>query len=460
MSGRPELVLVSTERERQIGQEEARKVEQSVGLVDDEALRAWVEGIGARLAGHSPRQDVSYHFYVLDSPDPNAFALPGGHVYVSRGLLALVNEEDELANVLGHEIAHVAARHAVRRITVATPFALLTGIPALLTGIVSPALGEGIAGAGALVGGLVLAPYSRDQEREADRLGMELAARGGWDPGAMSRFLTTLERDERAAGPDGGLSWFATHPATADRVRTTAAHAAQIERGPKAPDAGDRPALLARLEGLLLGDDPRQGVFVDDLFLHPELDLAVRFPKGWQTHNARDYVAAVAPDREAFASLHVAAEGDDPLAGARADGVDQALAQRLEPLEVAGHRALRLEVAQQGDTLMVTWVARRGLVYRFTGAGSTSGFEKRRAAFDAFVQSMRPLGSDRDRILEGRLQVWRAREGESLPGLVARAGSRWSPEQTAISNALDPEVRLEPGQRIKLEVPRPYRESS
>jgi predicted Zn-dependent protease len=458
VSGRPEVVLISHQREIEIGVEEARKIEASVGLVTDAELLGWVQHVGERLAAHSPRQNLTYHFYVADTADTNAFALPGGHVYVSRELLALLNQEDELASVLGHEIAHVAARHAVRRMTVATPFAVITGIPALLTGIVSPALGDTIASAGQLAGGLVLAPYSRDQEREADRIGTELAALAGWDPASLSSLLLTLEREEQASGAARRAGWLDTHPTTPERARLAAEHAGELRRGPRAPDSGDRAALLGRLDGLLLGDDPSQGVFVGSLFLHPDLDLAVRFPEGWETSNARAAVAAVAPGGEAFVSLQVSGQGDDPLEGARADGIGPELEAELEPLTVAGLPAQRLRVERRGKTLVVTWLARRGLLYRLTGAASSEAYETHRARFASFAGSLRGLRrSEREQILETRLRVRRVDAGETLPALLERHGSNWTATQTALANALDPQAPLVEGQLLKLAIPQRYR---
>src|SRR5207249_11149609 len=127
-----------------------------------------------RLAAPSPRRDVSYTFAVVDMAEPNAFALPGGEIFVSHGLLVLATSEYELTGVLGHEIGHVAARHAARRVTRAAPLALVTALGAGITGLVSPAVGGLLGGVGKLANSALLAPYSRDQEREADRVGPEL----------------------------------------------------------------------------------------------------------------------------------------------------------------------------------------------------------------------------------------------------------------------------------------------
>src|SRR5215475_11564384 len=194
VSGRPELTLVSTEKEKEIGAEEAKNVEKYMGLVDDARLTAYLDALGQRLVKESPRQDVSYQFSVVDMIEPNAFALPGGYVYVTRGLLALVNTEDELAGVVGHEIGHVAARHSVQKISKQGPFALLTNLVAGITGLVSPMVGNIIGGVGEFAQSLVFAPYSRSQETEADRVGQEIEARAGWDPTGLSTFLRTLER--------------------------------------------------------------------------------------------------------------------------------------------------------------------------------------------------------------------------------------------------------------------------
>jgi len=178
VSGRPEAVLISAEEERELGAQEAKNVEKTMGLVVDPEIVAYVKTLGSRLAEQSPRQDVHYTFQIVDMEAPNAFALPGGYVYVSRGLLVLVNSEDELAGVMGHEIGHVAGRHAVQRITrvaATSPLRIATGIAGAAVSIVTPRVGTAIADVGQVATALVIAPYSRDQEREADRVGQEIA---------------------------------------------------------------------------------------------------------------------------------------------------------------------------------------------------------------------------------------------------------------------------------------------
>ena len=159
VSGRPELTLVSEELEIKLGTEEAEKIEQQMGLVPDEEFTRYLNRLGKRLADESPRPNLDYRFHVVDMAEPNAFALPGGHIYVSRGILALANSEDELAGVIGHEIGHVAARHSVRTISKRGPFAVLFGVASGLAGLVSQLVGNLIGGVGELTQSVIFSPY-------------------------------------------------------------------------------------------------------------------------------------------------------------------------------------------------------------------------------------------------------------------------------------------------------------
>ena len=249
VSKMPEVTLLTVEQEKKIGEEEAKKVEQQMGLLDNEALTGYVNGVGQRLAKESPRQDVPYQFHVVDMTEPNAFALPGGYVYVTRGLLALVNTEDELAGVVGHEIGHVAARHTVQRVSRQGPFALITNLVSGVTGFFVPIVGDIVGGVGNFAQSLVFSPYSRSQESQADEVGQEMAAKAGWNPAGLAIFLDTLGREE-ALLSDGPRkpSFFDSHPATPDRVKHTTKHAKELTQASREPIAANRDAFLARLD--------------------------------------------------------------------------------------------------------------------------------------------------------------------------------------------------------------------
>ena len=228
VTGQREVVLLSEAQEAQLGRESAAQVEEQMGIVDDPAMAGYIRELGARLARHSPRRGVDYRFAIADMGVPNAFALPGGYIYVSRGALVLANTEAELAGVIGHEIGHVAARHSVQRQTRSVGVGLLT-----LLGVVAAGAAGGEQAAqtvgqlGQVAGAGLIATYGRDQERQADQVGQELAARAGYDPAGVAGFLASLGRETQrlSGGRSRQPSFFDSHPLTDERVATTGARA-------------------------------------------------------------------------------------------------------------------------------------------------------------------------------------------------------------------------------------------
>jgi predicted Zn-dependent protease len=450
---------MSPSEERRLGDEAAQEVEQTVGLVRDPKLVGYVRQIGGRLAQAAQRPDITWRFNVADDPDANAFALPGGWVYVTRGLLVLLNSEDELAGVVGHEMAHVIERHAARRASAATPFAAIFGVPAAILGSFSPTLGGIVAGTGKLASSAVLAPYSRDQEREADTRGIVLAAHAGYDPGALATFLKTLERAEALAGQGSHRqSFFSTHPATPERIGSVEAAARSQPRTPGTPIAGSRPAFVGRLEGLVVGDDPATGVFLGSLFVHPGLDVVLAMPPGWKTINNPDVAAAVAPDGDAAVLLNMVGAGEDPVAGAKADGLPEALLKRVQRVQVTGLPAARLIAdTRDNDRVALTWIAHHQRILRITGMTGIREWERYSAAFERTTTSFRPLTpADRERIVESRLRLRLANAGETVAQVLARGGGTWTAARTAVANGTTLAARLDAGWPVKVPVAQRY----
>src|SRR6266446_5537685 len=434
VSGRPELTLMSAAEERRIGAEQAAEVARTIGLVDDPKLGTYVQEVGRRLAARSPRRDVTYTFAVVDMAEPNAFALPGGEIFVSRGLLVLAISEDELSGVLGHEIGHVAARHAARRVTRAAPLALVTALGAGITGLVSPAVGGLLGGVGEIANSALLAPYSRDQEREADRVGQEIVAGAGYDPAAFSTFLHTLAREE-----------------------------AHLTRAASAPIAASDADFLAHLDGLPVGASARDGVFEGATFRHPDLGFAVRLPAGWKAANGRSAIGAVAPDGGAIVLLDGATTGTDPVEAERAFEKEARSGPlpNTEKLTIAGlpavHAAAVIDSRRGPLALDLTWIAYAGRVYRVTGVAPGGRAEEFRAAWRETAASFRPLNkSERRAIRETRLRIARARHGETIGDVVRRAGSAWSAEEAAVANEVAPGDVLAGGRPVKVAMTEPY----
>jgi predicted Zn-dependent protease len=452
---------VSPQEERQVGRKEADEVERSVGLVREARLVEYVAALGTRLAQASGRADIAWQWSVADEADANAFALPGGWVYVTRGLVALANHEDELAGVLGHEMAHVLERHAISRVRAATPLAVLFGVPSGILGMVSPSLGGIVGGAGRVVSGLALAPYSRDQERAADRVGIALCARAGWNPRSLADILASLERAESLG--DGASrrqsSFFATHPSTPDRVANIQSAAGALSRTSVAPIAGSRAALLGRLDGLVIGNNAANGVFVSRRFVHADFDVSVEMPDGWKTATSPEAAGAVAPGETAVALFHRAGDGDDPVSGARADGLSDAQIQRVRRVEKSALPAATLSGAtRDGTRVTLTWIAHRKRIFRVTGVCEAAAWERYRGDFERAAASCRPLNpDDLARITERRLRIRPARAGETIAQTLARGGAAWSAAEAAVVNGLSTGAPLEADWPVKIAVSERYR---
>jgi predicted Zn-dependent protease len=461
VSGLPEVTLISVEQEKKIGEEEAKKVEAQMGLLDDAQLLPYLDALGQRLAKESPRQDVTHQFHVADMAEPNAFALPGGYVYVTRGLLALVNSEDELAGVVGHEIGHVAARHTVQKISKQGPFAVVFGIASGLAGLVSPLAENIIGGVGDLTQGLLFSPYSRSQETEADRVGQEMAAHAGWEPAALSAFLSTLEREVDLMSKEPRKpSFFDSHPATPDRVEKTSEHAKKLTRATRAPISATHEAFLARLDGMIYGQRAANGIFEGRTFLHPDINFLVQFPEKWQHDNTPQKIVAASPNGDAAVIVGAVAEGTDPLEGARAieKKTKSDVVSKTEKVTIGDLSAAHTQIKADGNvTLDITWIAYGGLIYQVVGLAPTKQFDTLQALFHSVAHSFRPLSaSERAGIKEKRIRLVKAQAGESIEALAARTNSAWKKEQIAVVNNLAVGDPLKEGQLIKVAIAEPY----
>ncbi|MFO0996008.1 MAG: M48 family metalloprotease [Alphaproteobacteria bacterium] len=288
--------LMSSSEEARLGAEEHPKiVAEFGGEYDDPKVRDYVKSIGQRLVPNTERANQSWTFTVLNSDIANAFAIPGGYVYITTGLMALANNEAELAGVMGHEMGHVTARHTAERYsqTVATSLALN------ILGVATRGVGQELAQFGA---GAMLAGFSRGQESEADSLGVRYMAQTGYDPVAMASFLRTLEGysnlEALLAGRNEGdrFSLFATHPRTADRVVAAAEQARKQIPPTEEPRVGEAD-YLAHLDGLSYGGDKENGFIRNRTFMHPRLRFKFEVPSGFRLFNSATQVVGIGPDK-------------------------------------------------------------------------------------------------------------------------------------------------------------------
>ncbi len=282
--------LMPASQEAQIGAQEHEKIlAQYGGVVKDKALRDYVTRVGQKLVPFTERQDVKYTFTLLDSPVVNAFALPGGYVYITRGILTLANNESELAGVIGHEIGHVTARHSAERYSTS----VVTSIGA---SILSAAIKvDGASQALGLGANLYLSSYSRSQEHESDDLGIRYLSRAGYDPMGMANFLKALDASAALEAKEAGQktnsapNYFSTHPVTAERVSRSIAEA---QKYPNGPNATNRIDYMKAISGMTVGDSAEQGFVDSGKFVHPELGFIFDIPNNYKTENsAASFVA-------------------------------------------------------------------------------------------------------------------------------------------------------------------------
>ena len=427
--------------DEKVGREVSKLAEAEYGLVEDPELNDYVDEIGRRLARHAPGYGFDYRFAIVDDTAPNAFALPAGYIYVSRGLLVLSNSEEELAGVLGHEIAHVALRHAAARQGL--------GSPSFFTPMKT----------------LQILSFSRDLEHTADRVGQGLAGVAGYDPRGITGFLASLDGLERLRLGHSRLpSFLDTHPGTTNRVAETAQRADRIAWKPRPGIAGGRAGHLRKIEGLVVGPSGHQGIFRGARFLHPDLAFTIRFPDGWEQHNTNRAVGAISRDRNGQIFLEAGGPGRDPAAAAQAwaeQGKKEGFrTDSRKSIKLVGRDAVRLEggVRSLQGSLRVhaTFLTWRGSVYSIVGVSRS--MRKHEPLFVNVARSFRPMTPELlADVHELRVRLVKAQPAETLGQLAKRSGTDWTAMQLGVLNGIQPSHRFEGGELVKITKVEAYR---
>ncbi|WP_346838904.1 M48 family metalloprotease [Microbulbifer sp. SAOS-129_SWC] len=302
-TNRPDLVLMSEEKEIKIGKEMNEKLVESTPIYKDPVLTAYVNHVGQKVAAVSDRPNLKYHFTIIDSQDINAFALPGGYVYINRGLLTYLHSEAEMAAVLAHEIGHITARHAVRQKTAATGAGVASVLSVLVTG-------SGVVGdVTNLWSTAAVKGYGREMELEADRFGAKYMYKAGYDPQAMINVLSLLKDQETFARRRARLEGkkpqtyhgvFASHPRNDIRLQKVIEEAGKLPENQKVTKVED---YREKTDGLVYGDNAQQSE--KNRYNHKRLGFSMLFPDGWKVDNQRNAIVGTAPDNSATITLKV-----------------------------------------------------------------------------------------------------------------------------------------------------------
>lgn len=460
-------IFMSPEDAKKLGAQEHPKVMQEFGgAYDDPKIGAYVAGIAGRLAGQSGQPATDFTFTVLNSPVVNAFALPGGYVYITRGTLALANNEAEAAGVLGHEIGHVIAHHSEQRYDKSVFTNLGVAAGSILGSIfLGSGAGEAIGQLGSAAGGAYLASFSRENEFEADLIGVRLLSAVGYAPDAQAAFLQSLSdysdlatKMAGQAGRDRVMDLFATHPRGPDRVRAAIEEAGSYSNDP----IYRRDLYLDQLDGMLYGDDPKEGVVRGHTFLHPGLRFSFSVPEDWRISNSSEAVVASGPGGK----LQFDMERDKKKVQASRDALDYLTRHWLPKLRLGNAEAIRVNgmpaatgsarvQMKSGGSADIRFVAvgfPTDDILRFTIIAPAGGLAKIEPAMIRSVNTLKHLSETEAKAIKPlRLKVVTVKAGDTAESLAETLPfSRFRLEQFRVLNGLRDGETIRPGERVKL----------
>jgi len=422
------------------------------GSYEDPKLQALLTRVANRLVAASERPQVTYKVTILNSPAVNAFALPTGQLYVTRGLLGLANDSSELASVVSHEIAHVIARHADTREEQARRAELVNNV-------VNDVLSDPQDGAMALARSkLALASFSRAQEFEADGIGVGIAARSGYDPFGAARFLTSMGRnaDFRSVGhsrDNRPLDFLSSHPATPERVKSARNSARQLAT--PGPSERDKATYLASLDGLVYGEDPIDGFVRGRRFLHPKLGFTFTAPDGFSLDNTAQAVLGLKDNGNQALRLDVVkVPAEQTLIEYLNSGwIENIEAGSVEELSLNGFPAATATAKGEQWTFRLYAIRFGSEVYRFIFAAKTRTPEIERSFRDSVATFRRLSATEAQQAKPLRIKIVTVRAGDTVERLASRmALIDRQVERFRVLNGLEPGDRVKAGEQVKIVV--------
>jgi predicted Zn-dependent protease len=419
-----EFMLFSDQDEIEMGKQGNEAVLIQFGTYDDTSLQRYIDHVGQKIAHVCHRKDLPHHYTVVDSEVVNAFALPGGYVYITRGLLAYLNNEAQLASILGHETGHIAARHGVKK------YQKAIGAQFVLMGVAVATESHGLALGTNVLLNAILQGYSRKDERQADELGALYMYRASYNPMEMSKFFRILERMEERS-PTVIEQLFASHPPTPDRVEKTTMHAQELTKEKTADLTIAQNRYISNLDGLVFGPGERDGVIDGNHYKNRYFSYQVQMPQGWKMQRGETAGSLVAQDpskkylsqviplemKEAITPDHLAATVE------RNSG--------LQPYDAAwitvnGTQAYRADYRAQSRNgvllgLRIAYVTREKMGFIIAHIARLQEFVRRRETFNAIIFSFRSLSPQEvEQIPLYRLKIYEVKKGDTFPVISRR----------------------------------------
>lgn len=466
VTGKKRAYGYSWSEEKQIGADSDKQIQQQYGVYDNDNLQDYVDNIAQEVLSNSDMRgegvediyrNTEFTFRVLDSPVVNAFALPGGYVYVTRGLMANLRNEAQLAVVLGHEIGHVAARHASQR-----AFEQQVGQLALIGGAVAGQEFLGLPGQSLLnLGGqaaqLMFLKYSRDDESESDKLGVEYAAKTNYAAAEGADFFTTLKRLSEQSG-QSIPTWQSTHPDPSQRETRIPQLAEQWKQEGYEMNKEEIDEYMTHINDLIFGDNPRQGFTEDGVFYHPDLEFQFPYPEGWQLMNTPTAVQIVNSDQNAIMIFQIDSQNSSPSASVQEfldqEGVTAGNSSSASSNGLNGYEAIATAETEDGNEVKIYLysVSYDGNIYRFVTYTTTDNFDE---YDDIFIETSNGFAELNDRdilnVQPVRLNVYRADRTASFESfLPGNLPMDITPEEVAIANQVELGTTIEEGTWIKI----------
>lgn len=450
----------SIELDIELGKQNAEMVEAQMGIYDDDEKTAYIRKVGEKLIAQLDNPLFEYDFHLVPDMSPNAFALPGGHLYVTTGLIPILESEDELACIMGHEIIHSNNRHSIQQLKKSIVPRLLE-IPGNLLGAINKDLGDLFNAPIQTSNALLKASYGRKYETEADDEGIALAAKAGYNPKAMVTALTRLSKSiEVATNNKEEKSYFNDHPYTPDRTQHIEEQINAISIAPNKPVSQ---SFLKEFDDVLFGKSPSQGVIDETKFLHPDLNFMVEFPEKWDIDNQPTNVGAYAPDRKAgaFVSLDDSKLSPKQAATNFIDNLEDDYKSKMissDVYELNGNKGYMVSFKEtmKGQTMYayLAWIPMDGKLFKLIGIAPMEF----KPTLDKTAASLRVLtNKEKNSFVINKMRVVEAKNGETIEVLSKRVGNRLNIDLTCTINDIDTTTRLKNRDLIKVVLQEQYK---
>lgn len=450
VTGKKELMLLSEKQEMAMGAESNPEILNYFGVYEDKELQKFIQSRGERMARVSHRPDLDYKFKIVDSPVVNAFAVPGGYIYFSRGIMAHFNNEAEFAGVLGHEIGHITARHSAQSYSnnMLAQVGLVAGM------IISPELAQfaDVAQEGL---GLLFLKFSRNHEAQSDKLGVEYSTRTGYDAEEMAGFFSTLDRLRQEAGANPTPTFLSTHPDPADREQRVRRLAKKWKNKLNTSFETDRENYLNMIDGMVYGEDPRQGYVDQGTFFHPVLAFNFDIPRGWTVQNTPQQVQMANKDGGALMVLRLSQGNSLEQAAQEMTQQNQLGVVESRRLSVNGLDALAVvadQESQQGAIRTLTYfIAHGGNIYNIMGITAKENFSRFSNIFTNTMGSFEELTQPaRLNVEPVRIDIRKAPISGTLAQVFAELDvAQDKRDELAILNGMELNTRVERGMLLK-----------